>query len=108
MTRSRPCILPLIYSVLDAVLYAVIDSVLFHARSPRVNRVLGAGVEPAHLAALEPKSSVSAIPPPEQNLSDEVCASGDGGKRLHEATEGRTDLSIHFHRGFAGMDEVVL
>jgi hypothetical protein len=32
------------------------------------NRVLGAGVEPAHLAALEPKSSVSAIPPPEQNL----------------------------------------
>ena len=30
--------------------------------------VLGAGVEPAHLAALEPKSSVSAIPPPEQNL----------------------------------------
>jgi len=25
-------------------------------------------LEPAHLAALEPKSSVSAIPPPEQNL----------------------------------------
>ena len=33
-----------------------------------VNRVLGAGVEPAHLAAPEPKSGVSAIPPPEQNL----------------------------------------
>ena len=32
------------------------------------NRVLGAGVEPAHLAAPEPKSGVSAIPPPEQNL----------------------------------------
>ena len=30
--------------------------------------VLGAGVEPAHLAAPEPKSGVSAIPPPEQNL----------------------------------------
>ena len=81
MTRSRPCILPLIYSVLDAVLSAVIDSVLFRALREE-NRVLGAGVEPAHLAALEPKSSVSAIPPPEQNLSDEVCASGDGGKRL--------------------------
>ncbi len=35
---------------------------------PFMNRVLGAGVEPAHLAALEPKSGVSAIPPPEQNL----------------------------------------
>ncbi len=30
------------------------------------NRVLGAGVEPAHLAAPEPKSGVSAIPPPER------------------------------------------
>jgi len=28
------------------------------------NRVLGAGVEPAHLAALEPKSSVSAFSDP--------------------------------------------
>ncbi len=73
-----------------------------------MNRVLGAGVEPAHLAALEPKSSVSAIPPPEQNLSNEVCASGGGGKRLHEATQGRTDLGVDFHGGFAGMDEVVL
>ena len=70
--------------------------------------MLGAGVEPAHLAALEPKSSVSAIPPPEQNLSDEVCASGDGGKRLGEAAEGRTDLGVDFHGGFAGVDEVVL
>ena len=40
----------------------------FRERVTFVNRVLGAGVEPAHLAALEPKSSVSAIPPPEQNL----------------------------------------
>ena len=29
--------------------------------------VLGAGVEPAHLAAPEPKSGVSAIPPPERS-----------------------------------------
>ena len=83
MTRSRPYLLSLIYSVLDAVLYAVIGSVLFCTCVPNrlpptairfrervtfANRVLGAGVEPAHLAALEPKSSVSAIPPPEQNL----------------------------------------
>ena len=53
---------------IDSPLYAVIDSVIFRERSPLANRVLGAGVEPAHLAALEPKSSVSAIPPPEQNL----------------------------------------
>ena len=75
--------MPLIDSALDAALYAVIDSVLFRACVPNrlpptairfrerlafANRVLGAGVEPAHLAALEPKSSVSAIPPPERNL----------------------------------------
>ena len=57
-------------------------AIRFRERLAFANRVLGAGVEPAHLAALEPKSSVSAIPPPEQNLSDEVCASGGGGKRL--------------------------
>ena len=60
--------LRLIDSALDAALYAVIDSVIFRERSPLANRVLGAGVEPAHLAAPEPKSGVSAIPPPEQNL----------------------------------------
>ncbi len=37
-----------------------------------VNRVLGAGVEPAHLAAPEPKSGVSAIPPPDLGLSVEA------------------------------------
>ena len=68
VTRSRPYPLPLIDSALNAVLYAVIDSVRFRERLKFANRVLGAGVEPAHLAALEPKSSVSAIPPPEQNL----------------------------------------
>ncbi len=73
-----------------------------------MNRVLGAGVEPAHLAAPEPKSGVSAIPPPERNLSDEVCASDGGGKRLHEAAEGRADLGVDFHGGLAGVDEVVL
>ena len=41
---------------------------LSRAVAAREQEVLGAGVEPAHLAALEPKSSVSAIPPPEQNL----------------------------------------
>ena len=93
---------------IDSPLYAVIDSVIFRERSPLANRVLGAGVEPAHLAAPEPKSGVSAIPPPEQNLCPEVCASGGGGKRLGEATEGRADLGVDFDGGFAGMDEVVL
>ncbi len=69
--------------------------------------MLGAGVEPAHLAAPEPKSGVSAIPPPERNLCDEVCASDGGGKRLHEAADGRTDLGVDFHGGLAGVDEVV-
>jgi hypothetical protein len=32
VTRSRPYLLPLIDSVLDAVLYAVIDAVLFRER----------------------------------------------------------------------------
>ncbi len=47
------------------------DSVIKETRRERItfaNRVLGAGVEPAHLAAPEPKSGVSAIPPPERNL----------------------------------------
>ena len=47
------------FSVLiDSALDAVIDSVIFRERFAFANRVLGAGVEPAHLAALEPKSGV--------------------------------------------------
>jgi len=59
VTRSRPYLLPLIDSVLDAVLYAVIDAVLFRERLTFANRVLGAGVEPAHLAA---PGSISYLP----------------------------------------------
>ena len=46
----------------------IVGSACFRERITFANRVLGAGVEPAHLAAPEPKSGVSAIPPPEQNL----------------------------------------
>ncbi len=35
-------------------------------KSLRKSQVLGAGVEPAYLSVPEPKSGVSAIPPPER------------------------------------------
>ncbi len=37
--------------------------------SPELKQVLGAGVEPAYLSAPEPKSGVSAIPPPERGVN---------------------------------------
>ncbi len=77
-------------------------------RDREVNRVLGAGVEPAHLAALEPKSSVSAIPPPEQTCVSQICGAGGGGKRLREPAEGRADFGVELGGGFAGLDKVGL
>jgi hypothetical protein len=85
VTRSRPYLLPLIDSALDAVLYAVIDSVLFRERLAFTNRVLGAGVEPAHLAAPEPKSGVSAITPPASRLT----SPGRKGPMNRKEIEGR-------------------
>ena len=47
-------------------------------------RVLGAGVEPAYLTAPEPKSGVSAIPPPEQTCAVQICGADPIGKRFAE------------------------
>ena len=52
------CLSLWVQSVINPAIDAVIDSVLFRERLTFANRVLGAGVEPAHLAALEPKSGV--------------------------------------------------
>ena len=53
---------------------------------PRVpwikSQVLGAGVEPAYLSAPEPKSGVSAIPPPEQPAPQTFYCSRPSGKRF--------------------------
>ncbi len=46
--------------------------------------VLGAGVEPAYLTAPEPKSGVSAIPPPEQTCVVQICGAAPIGKRFAE------------------------
>ena len=47
-------------------------------------RVLGAGVEPAYLTAPEPKSGVSAIPPPEQTCAVQICGADAISKRFAE------------------------
>ena len=60
-----------------------------HANLPTCHRVtsiksqvLGAGVEPAYLSAPEPKSGVSAIPPPERPVTQTFYCSRPSGKRF--------------------------
>ncbi len=50
--------------------------------SPQLKQVLGAGVEPAYLSAPEPKSGVSAIPPPERPVLKTFYCSLPSGKRF--------------------------
>lgn len=49
----------------------------------QLNRVLGAGVEPAHLVELEHKSSLSAIPPTGLGLSVEANLPSVAFKHLY-------------------------
>ncbi len=74
----------------------------------KIRVVLGAGVEPARLAVPEPKSGVSAIPPPEPTASGRIYCLRAGGKPLRgylgALPERRPHVSVELLACFSGLE----